>query len=241
MQKIVQLSPALHETSGLAEIDGQLFTINDSGDTSRVYKFNTNGELLDSYVLSGAINRDWEALCSNNDTLFIGDIGNNFKWKDTLVIYMSKNQNLIGEIRFSYPDGKRYDCESMIFYHDTLILFTKNRKDGKSYLYGIPAQSGFHKATLLDSIPFKGKITGADFNESSGTLLLVGYRNFHPFIMVYDFCNPIQISHFDYRKRAFPFRPARQTEAILIKEKGQAWITSEKFWFRKGYLFEVRY
>lgn len=241
MQKIAPLSPALHETSGLAEIGGQLFTINDSGDTSRVYTFNANGEFLDSYVLPEAINRDWEALCSNNDTLFVGDIGNNFKWKDTLVIYMSKNQNLIGEIRFSYPNGKRYDCEAMIFYHDSLILFTKNSKDGKSFVYGIPAHLGFQTATLLDSINYKGKITGADYDDNSNTLLLVGYRNFHPFVMVYNKCNPRNIGQFNYRKRAFPFRPARQTEGILIKENGKAWVTNEKFWFRKGYLFEVRY
>ncbi len=241
MHKVARMSPEMIETSGLAEIDGQLFTINDSGDTSRVYSFGKDGKLRSAFIIEGAENRDWEALASNDDTLFIGDIGNNFKWKDTLVIYISENQNLLGEIRFSYPNGKSFDSEAMIFYHDSLLIFTKNRKDGGAFVYGIPALPGFHTATLLDSIEYKGMITGADFDKETSTLILVGYRNYHPFVMVYDECNPRHIGRYEYRKRAFTLRPARQTEAILIKEKGKAWITSEQFWFRKGYLFEVRY
>ena len=75
--EITKISKEIDETSALEIINGNFLTLNDSGDDPLLYIFDKNGKILSKNLISGAQNRDWESLASDENFVYIGDIGNN--------------------------------------------------------------------------------------------------------------------------------------------------------------------
>ncbi len=120
------------ESSGLAasRLKGGLFwTHNDSGGGPRIYAFNSEGEHLAVYTVTGAAARDWEDMASvragGKSLLLIGDIGDNRRSRKTCTLYVApeppvgtKERPVDGQVRvgqridFTYADGPR-DCEAV--------------------------------------------------------------------------------------------------------------------------------
>lgn len=87
------VDPQLNESSGLTSSDMHedvLWSINDSGGGPVVYALNLNGETLATFEIEGVEPRDWEAMDSfvsnGRSYLVIGDIGDNFRWRNDLSI-----------------------------------------------------------------------------------------------------------------------------------------------------------
>jgi hypothetical protein len=121
----------LDETSGIAasrQNEGVLWTHNDSGDMARVFALDTQGRLLGTYKLPGAVNFDYEDIAigpgpaPNVDYVFVGDIGDNFIERSSVTIYQfpepavylrqfssPANTSVKGlrTIVLTYPDGAR--------------------------------------------------------------------------------------------------------------------------------------
>src|ERR1051325_9927264 len=121
----------LDETSGIAasrQNEGVLWTHNDSGDMARVFALDTQGRLLGTYKLPGAINFDYEDIAigpgpvTNVHYVFVGDIGDNFIERSSVTIYQFPepavylrqvsspvNTSVKGlrTIALTYPDGAR--------------------------------------------------------------------------------------------------------------------------------------
>jgi hypothetical protein len=90
-------SRRLRETSGVAvsrQHPGILWTHNDSGDDPVLYATDLQGHNLGEYRVHGARARDWEdialGLCpeTDDDCLFIGDIGDNAERRASVSIYI---------------------------------------------------------------------------------------------------------------------------------------------------------
>lgn len=200
------LPVALNETSGLCFTDGNLWTINDAGNTNSLYRLDTNtGEILQVISLNKKSNTDWEDLTADEENIYIGDFGNNEGNREDLHIliikksdidFSLKKQKIKAEtIKFKYPEQENYkrnvstnfDCEAIIALESNLYLFTKRHDDLETSCYSIPKVKGKHKAKLISSFNTKGKITAAAYNQNTKELALGGYMNLktEPFIWLF--------------------------------------------------------
>lgn len=72
------LPQAVNETSGLIYWNGGLWTHNDSGNPPELYKLDTlSGQILQTIIISGVQNIDWEDIAQDETHIYIGDFGNN--------------------------------------------------------------------------------------------------------------------------------------------------------------------
>jgi len=242
------LPDEIDETSGLAYMDGKLFTINDSGGLPALYAFDTTtGEIIQRILIANATNIDWESLADDNDYIYIGDFGNNSGNRDDLAIYKVQKSDIPLEgdatiesekITFSYPDYKgsvgfkrahNFDCEAFIATADSLYLFSKNHENQKTKLYRLPKNSGDYIAELITTYNTSGLITGVDINRQTNQITLVGYVNneWTPFTwLLFDYEGN---NFFSGNKRRIDLFNiiATQTEAIAYTIDNNTVITSE--------------
>ncbi|HEY0728038.1 MAG TPA: hypothetical protein VGD38_08230 [Pyrinomonadaceae bacterium] len=130
-------------------LPGAYWTHNDSGGGPFIYAFNTRGNSLGVFRVTGANARDWEDISvgpgpqANKSYLYIGDIGDNSGVRADIVIYRVLEPDLKSAnkgstkarplttasaeaIRLKYPDGK-HDAETLLVHPTTgnLYILTK--------------------------------------------------------------------------------------------------------------------
>jgi len=193
---VSNLDDTVWETSGLENVNGKLYTHNDSGDSNLLYEINpSTGDVIRSITINGASNVDWEDLASDNTYLYIGDIGNNLGNRNDLKIYkilksdLDKNNMVNAEtINFSYADQIKfnydpyttpYDAEALIAYNGQLYVFTKNWADYTSRVYSISTVPGSYDVVSVEEKTLDVLVTGADVSESENSVALIGYTNPH--------------------------------------------------------------
>lgn len=170
--------------------EGQLWLLNDSRNPPELFRLDpVSGQLLETRRLPVA-NRDWEDLTMDGSgNLYIGDFGNNRNARRDLRIYRyHPASGALDSILFEYPDqtafpplDKRdwnFNCEAMVFFQDSLHLFSKNVFKGNSVTkhYVLPAQPGRYVAALRDSLVLKNRVvTGAALSPDGQTLALTSY------------------------------------------------------------------
>jgi hypothetical protein len=200
------LVSSLRETSGLIRWNNQLWTQNDNEDIN-IYALDTlNGNIIQSYPLTGTFNKDWEEISQDNDYIYIGDFGNNSNgnrkdlkilriWKNSILV----NPVIIDTINFYYSDqtdftptgsnNTDFDCEAFIVSSDSIYLFTKQWVSQKTCVYSIPKTPGTHTAKNKATYNAGGLITGATYLKSKKLIVLCGYSKLlEPFIyLLYDF------------------------------------------------------
>lgn len=197
---ITNLPADLSENSGMIlGPQGQLWLHNDSGDSAKLYLLDTFGTLVRTLSIDNATHVDWEDLTRDpQGRVYIGDIGNNRNNRQDLVIYRLPNIDTVTgsrvraeAIRFYYPEQTayppsrshlKYDAEALIYHQDSLYIFTKDRTTphrGYTWLYQIPADTGYHAAVLLDSFQTGQRnvifeVTGAALSPNGQQLALLG-------------------------------------------------------------------
>lgn len=244
---IRKLPRKINETSGLIYWRNAFWTHNDSGGLTEIYKIDSvSGKILQTIILIGVLNIDWEDIDHDDDHIYIGDFGNNLGNRRDLVIYkidklaipLSDDAVVVPEIiRFRYGDQNDYsrrnlandfDCEAMISHGDSLFLFSKNWVSLTSRMYAVPKTPGNYTLFPLDEFNSDGLITGATFDFTINQLVLSGYKNFMPFIWI---MNDFWRNDFfggNKRKLIFPFLRGAQTEGITHNNKGTYFISSER-------------
>ena len=168
--KLVEASGVVRST----QRSNVFWSQNDSGNDPELFAYDSSGTSLGVARVSGASNRDWEAIaigpCTDGTCVYIGDVGDNRAKHGSVVIWRVAEPTpgdtlttAAVELRFRYPDGPR-DVEAMWVSPDTSIwLLTKRpllRPDGTSrptLLYRLPPEvwsnGGKHVAILIDSLP----------------------------------------------------------------------------------------
>ncbi len=180
----------LREVSGLwiAGSD-QYWWLADSGNPPVLYLTGADGALRDSAVLP-LRNRDWEELTGDDKgNFYIGDFGNNSNARRDLRIYIYRPGAVLDSILFTYPDQPdfppasrtewSFDCEAMVWWKDSLHLFSKDAFVGKGRCkhYVIPARPGTYTARLAEQMILKkSAVTGAALDASGQQLALVSYH-----------------------------------------------------------------
>ncbi|PSV67971.1 hypothetical protein CTM77_17860 [Photobacterium phosphoreum] len=184
----------LNETSGLAVIDGDVWTQNDTYGQNKLYRLDHDLTGIAQVVtINNSRNRDWEDLAQDQQFLYVGDIGNNLAKRKGGVIYKIARKGLSQQpavvptavLNYQYSDFKKgwfnkhnFDSEAITVVGDQLWLFTKNWKDEKTKLYQINTAETdkIQHVKPVAEYPSKGLITGVDYDPQTATLAFIGYR-----------------------------------------------------------------
>jgi hypothetical protein len=234
--KIIALPNTVEETSGLASSGEDFITNNDSGDDAKLYRINKLGELVNTYPIVGALNRDWEDLAQDDSLYYIADTGNNYgKRKDLTIYHVDKNFMLQDSIKIRYAKQDlfnknkktKYDAETLIAYGDSLLVFSKNRKSYNSQLYAFPKKAGQYSLTSLKKFKVNALITGGDYSAKSKRMALTGYLpNRSQYLLVADNFSLATIDDIEFKRYRLPLKQA-QVEAVKILDNDSIWISSE--------------
>ena len=199
--KLLSVSSELGEISGIEyDKDGNLWAINDSGNSTEIHQIDSLGQIHRSIEITNAKNIDWEDLTQDDfGHFFVGDFGNNSNKRRDLTIYKIENpidiKTTVTEaeiIRFKFSDQdldntndsiKNFDMEAFIFYKGRLYLFTKNRTkpfDGYTNLYRMEDYASNQRAQKVSRFKtcqagkYQCWITGAAISPNRKTLALLG-------------------------------------------------------------------
>jgi hypothetical protein len=133
------------ESSGIASSQRRndlLWTHNDSGDTPRLFAFDSTGRDLGTVAVEPAEAIDWEDLCSatigGKPCLIVADTGNNMRMRDDAVLYVMEEPDPSTErvarvtqtLRFTYDDGPQ-NCEALAVSPDEQVFYLVSRGSKK--------------------------------------------------------------------------------------------------------------
>ncbi|MCF6296699.1 MAG: hypothetical protein L3J08_01725 [Flavobacteriaceae bacterium] len=245
INKVIDLSSIVNETSGLINFNGKLITHNDSGGKPHLYEIDVKtGNITRTVEISNATNIDMEAIAQDESYIYLCDIGNNSnKRKDQTIYKISKSDYLASDnitaekITISYKEQvdfsrtnktTNFDAEAVVGIGNDLFLFTKNWGNLKTVVYKIPKDKGNYELVEIDSYDIDGLITGADYNENTKTLVLTGYQNFKPFVVKltnFSQNNPLDG---EIEKTLINIFGSPQIEGISANSDGSYFISAEK-------------
>lgn len=250
-----RLPREVREASGLAILPGPSFIWhNDSGNDPNLYITDGKGELLQTLEYPGLPNTDWEDLAvDDTGRIYIGNFGNNCHCRKDLSIYIifDPAANHVDSINFSYPDQqnfppgrqwRNFDMEAMIWYQDSLHLFSKNfSKKGNDYTkhYVLPAQPGQYVAELRDSFQLPRRfVSAAAISPDQQRVALLSLRfqlilGLFPYsqstIFVFSDFQPGRFFKGEMRRKSVrPYLYALQNEAIDFLDDETLIVGSEK-------------
>ncbi len=193
MNLVSDMTSEVSKTSGLIDVEGRLFTHNDSGDPY-LYEINaTTGLIERTITVTGATNVAWEDIADGDDYVYIGDIGNPNGTRDDLKIYKISKTDLLDnnivnaqEISFAYADqisfntgtnNSPYDAQALIVYNGALYIFTKNWDEYTTQVYEIPVTPGYYSVSEVTNYSFEVMITAASVDKINNSVALLGYSD----------------------------------------------------------------
>jgi hypothetical protein len=199
---------SIEESSGLAASrrnTGVLWTHNDSGEGPFIFAFDRRGKNRGVWRVTGARAFDWEDMAigpgprRGQSYLYIGDIGDNLKKRNQIIVYRVAEPLLTPKdssstvrtprqteaadvIRLRYPDGK-YDAETLLIHPLTgdIYVITKARgAAARVYKLKSPApKSGVSTLSYVGEFRFPnlfmGFVTGGDISHDGRRVVICDY------------------------------------------------------------------
>ena len=249
---ICVLPSALHETSGLFWLDGNLGSINDGGNPVGWHHINPdNCDDVTFHPVKSGINVDWEDVTTFGENILVGDFGNNQGNRKDLTIYSYQQDGSLNYMQpfvfedqtdFTSANGNtRFDCESIFTDDDGMHLFAKDWVNGRTRHYLLEHGTSNQTALLIDSFDVQGLVTGADINPSQNVIALLGYRpNTEAFItLLFDFKKG---EIFSGHKRTITLGSTltlAQVEGIAFISDYKLYISGEQFLSRPPRLWSI--
>jgi len=238
----VELADNIKESSGLEFIDGELFTINDSGGGNDLYILDQDGNSQKKVEVKDSKNQDWESLASYKSTLYVGDFGNNLGNRKDLKVYAVNewkgDKANSDKIKFTYQNqsdfrnqnhSHSFDCEAMIAFEDELILFSKDWLNHTTEVYHLPIN--FEEEQTISSIEkmdVNTLITGADYNSETKTLVLSGYLDYNMYIWVFKGASHSKMLTDNHQKYEIEGLKNAQVEGIAFIDNNSVLISTER-------------
>ena len=198
INQIAALDNSITESSGIITIDGSLYTHSDIRGTAQLIQINLDGTIEGTNNFENIQIRDWEDIATDDDFLYIGDIGNNLGNKTDLKIFKiaktaieDSNPN-IETISFSFADQTNfdntelnqtsYDVEALTSLDNSLYIFTKDWLELNSNVYRIDPIAGTQALSPLAKLNIGGLVTGAT-TSPEGDIIICGYSpTLSPFV-----------------------------------------------------------
>lgn len=243
--KMAVLSDSLQESSGLTNLDGKLFSFNDSGNTSEIFEIKAGSPYIEKTFQTGLKNIDWEAITNDGENFYIGEFGNNLGTRKDLKVYRIpfRNDSLIVDsiktIPFFYPEqtdftpkniNNNFDAEAMIFLDGNIHLFTKEWITNTVSHYVIDKNRKENQpAQKLESFDTGFVVTDASVFENK--LYVVGYtKKASVYMMIFE---KDETGNLFFNKPLKKYSLGRaynvgQIEGITATEKG-IYISGERF------------
>lgn len=246
-KNIYKLPKHLNEVSGLTFANNSIWTLQDSGNKNEIYKLSNEGKLLKTITIIGVKNKDWEAICSDEDgNIYIGNFGNNNNDRKDLEIYKISKDDLENDsaspskiISFHYEDQKKFppkrkhhyfDCESFFVSDGNFYLITKNRSsnfNGTFSIYKLNTTEENQIALKIGEGNFCNKfnscsITDASISPDGSKIALLSNKR----VWIY---NTSDTDNFvKTEAKEFKFDSYTQREGISFKDNSSFYITDEK-------------
>lgn len=237
--KEIELNKKLSETSGLELINDTLITINDSGNSNKIFLLNKKGEILKSKKINGIKNTDWEDLTKDQKYIYIHDFGNNKSVRDTFYIHkIDINNYKLKQTLTIIPktNDTNFDSEALVNLNETeLLFFTKNKKSTRVYI--VNKTLVYQNISHINEYDFISSITGADYSQKMKKIVLTSLDKKNNYLIVIDDYDPF-LNSFVYKKLTLPIQKA-QIESVKIIDENNYILTSEsskKFKARLIYL-----
>lgn len=250
------LDRKVNESSGLLVLDGIGITHNDSGNEPKLFEIDlVSGNVIRSVFVRNASNVDWEDISRDDKYLFVGDFGNNLGNRTNLRIlrieidsFLLKDTVGAEFIYFDYADQNsftsapfqtNYDAEALISHGDSLFIFTKQWGNFKTRVYPLPKSPGEYSISPTDSLDTNFMVTGADIDDSSDLVGIVGYNFSRTFFI------PLPVSELgnwsSYAFDVFPLETSgsMQVEAIGFDEFGTGYFITEDNPFGDASLYKL--
>ncbi|HET9528834.1 MAG TPA: hypothetical protein VFQ92_00670 [Blastocatellia bacterium] len=199
---------SVKESSGIAASrrhTNVFWTHNDSGDGPFIYAVDREGKQRGVWRVTGAQARDWEDIAigpgpvRDRHYLYIGDIGDNSKKRDHIIVYRviepqvasaaasstkksAVNTAAADAIRLKYPDGS-YDAEALMVHPTTGDLYVVTKvMGGAAGVFSLKApfpKTGISTLARVGEVrfpnPLGGFITGGDISPDGRRVVLCDY------------------------------------------------------------------
>jgi hypothetical protein len=250
---------SISESSGLVasrRTPGAYWTHNDSGDGPFIYSFDTRGDSLGIFRVTGAQARDWEDISigpgpqTDTSYLYIGDIGDNNDVRQDVVIYRVPEPGLTADtrkltkakpgtteaaeaIRLRYPDGS-HDAEALLVHPVTghiYIVIKLLIADPAVYEAAPPFPSGKPMTiTRIGTVHvpslFGGVVTGGSVSPDGRRVALCDY------FQGYELVLPAGSNNFNdiwkQRMVGFDLGKRQQGESIAYRLDGKALLATSE-------------
>jgi len=250
---------SITESSGLAasrSTPGAYWTHNDSGDGPFIYAFDTRGDSLGIFRVTGAQARDWEDMAAgpgpeaNKSYLYLGDIGDNNEARDEVVVYRVPEPALTAAtrkltkvrpgstepaeaIRLKYPDGK-HDAEALLVHPTTGNIYIVNKVPiANPVVYEATAPFTAGKLVTLRRIGeirvpsiFGGVVTGGSISPDGRRVALCDYFQGYEIIL------PAGSRDFNdiwkQKMIGFDLGKRKQGESITYRLDGKAFLATSE-------------
>ncbi len=177
--------PELVESSGLTASRNHprvFWTHNDDGSPT-LFAVDRRGKMVQSYVLPGARNRDWESIALDDEGfLYILDNTSRLRSDFKSTIYIFKEPDPYRDKSIGPPRSievwteKGFDLEAMFFWSGKLYLVSKPWDAARPRAYRVDDLENGGPATFLGEVHVSAMITGADVSEDGALLALSSYR-----------------------------------------------------------------
>jgi hypothetical protein len=114
----------------------------------------------------------------------------------------------------------------MVCARDSLYLFTKNWVNQTSSIYQLPIKPGRYMAKKIGEFNSRGLVTASTYYK--GTLYLLGYANFVPFIWKFDNLHSFNLKDEIGKRYDILSLAGSQTEGIAVLNDTTLLISAEK-------------
>lgn len=235
------LAEEVAESSGLALNQGEIWSLNDSGDQAQIYRLDPqSGEVLSRRRIQDAVNIDWEEMAADRQQLHLLDCGNNLGRREWMQIYSLDWSSLrtaavqaeipsrLLEFRFADaeptegPYRHNNDCEAAAVVDDQIWVFSKNWLDQHTRLYRVDLNGPARQSLKAEErFPVNGLITAADYDERRQRLVLLGYTRGRISSRAFVWTLPVVAGRPDWSQaRRYALAPAGQWEAVVWTDDG---------------------
>ncbi len=202
LRELCKLDQRMSQSSGILTLNegASFWTQVDNNSPAEIYEISPDCKVLRTLKVLNNSKVDWEDIAHDDQgTIFIGDFGNNNNLRTNLKIFIlqhveQQTDSIRAEVinfRYANQTGfpppaafRNFDMEAMVWYNDSLHLFSKNRTDpftGYTYQYSMPAIPGDYTLSPVDSFKTGDGpmvffwITGAAVNRKDKQLVLLSH------------------------------------------------------------------
>jgi hypothetical protein len=201
--KVCDLPAETYETSGIIFFQGLLWTINDSGNEPILYGVDTaSGALVRKLYIDNAVNTDWEAIVQDDKNIYIADNGNNFKTRNSYLIYVIKKDSITDlaeqrilpfqQITYTFSDfdlakinlnKTSVDSEAILVDGDSIFIYIKDWLFSELSVFSIPISAENAQANLRGSYQLGFAATAATI-IGDNQIAFLGYKDYHSYLCV---------------------------------------------------------